>query len=729
MKKITIFLLLSLAGQLTGFAQFGVNNDGSLPDQSAILDVKSSEKGALIPRMTSVQRDAIANPATGLMVFCTDCGEEGSGALCIYVNGAWAKYRSCNTQTVTDPDLISYPGHITWKWNVANGHELGYKWNTTNNYGSAVDMGLTREKTESGIQCSTTYTRYVWAYYYCGVSASIPISYTTSNSVPATPSAGSSVASFTSIIWKWNSIPDANGFKWNSVNDINTAIDIGPVLTITDNGLNCGTQYSRYVWAYSDCGYSLPLILTQSTLQAPLPPTAGTHVASLQQITWNWNTNPNITGFKWNTVNNLTTAIDIGLTLSKTETGLSCGTTYTRYLWAYGPCGYLPMLTLSQSTLPVPPAPTPGTIVPSFTQIVWSWSSVPNSTGYKWNTTNNYNTAVDIGTSTSKTETGLDCQTSYTRYVWSKSVCGTTSSPAVLTSSTLSNPAAPAAGAHLPSFTEIIWNWHSVPHATGYKWNEYNDFNTAIDIGLDTSKTETGLFAGNSYTRYIWSYSDCGGVAAPTILTAQTMNLPDCAEPIFDIRDGQTYNTVLIGYQCWMGSNLNVGTQISGTTTATNNGVIEKYCYQNSSAQCDLYGGLYPWDELMNYTSSSTANPSGRQGICPDGWHIPSLAEWEQLITYLGGMWVAGGPLKEIGTAYWWAPNTGASNTYGFSGLPGGYRETSGNFYNRNQRGTFMSTTENLPYVVGKMLEYDNAFFQGTNLMKTQSASVRCVKN
>jgi len=134
----------------------------------------------------------------------------------------------------------------------------------------------------------------------------------------------------------------------------------------------------------------------------------------------------------------------------------------------------------------------------------------------------------------------------------------------------------------------------------------------------------------------------------------------NCGDPIF--YEGQTYNTTLIVSQCWMARNLNVGTMIDGASDQTDNDTIEKYCYNNETDSCDTYGGLYQWGEIMHYT-----NTSGTQGICPDGWHIPTHTEWRYATLHSGG-----GNLKEEGTTHWLSPNTGATNVTGFTGLPGG---------------------------------------------------------
>jgi uncharacterized protein (TIGR02145 family) len=124
-----------------------------------------------------------------------------------------------------------------------------------------------------------------------------------------------------------------------------------------------------------------------------------------------------------------------------------------------------------------------------------------------------------------------------------------------------------------------------------------------------------------------------------------------------------------------MAENLNVGTMIEGTIEQSNNGTIEKYCYDNNEANCAIYGGLYQWNEAMQYVTTE-----GAQGICPAGWHLPTDGEWTTLTDYLGGTDVAGGKMKssgtiEEGTGLWYSPNTGATNESGFTGLPGGTRD------------------------------------------------------
>jgi uncharacterized protein (TIGR02145 family) len=197
-----------------------------------------------------------------------------------------------------------------------------------------------------------------------------------------------------------------------------------------------------------------------------------------------------------------------------------------------------------------------------------------------------------------------------------------------------------------------------------------------------------------------------------------------CGDPFTDPRDGQTYNTVQIGTQCWMAENLNIGEMINGGSNMTNNGVIEKYCYNNDPANCETYGGLYQWDEMMEYTTTQ-----GVQGICPSGWYLPTDGEWTTVTDFLGGENVAGGKMKETGTTHWYPPNAAATNESGFTALPGGYYY-GGSFYGLGSFGNWWSSTEysstyawrrNMSYV------YGTVYRVGTS--KTTGFSACCLRN
>jgi uncharacterized protein (TIGR02145 family) len=148
--------------------------------------------------------------------------------------------------------------------------------------------------------------------------------------------------------------------------------------------------------------------------------------------------------------------------------------------------------------------------------------------------------------------------------------------------------------------------------------------------------------------------------------------------------NGVTYHTVLIGDQCWLKENMNVGTMIDNSVDQIDNDVYEKYCYNDDSLNCTIYGGLYQWNEAMNYS----AYP-GVQGICPPGWHLPTTAELQTLSSAVAG---DGNALKEVGQG------TGAgagTNTSGFSALLAGYMQSNETF---NDLGAFTGLWSSTSY-------------------------------
>jgi uncharacterized protein (TIGR02145 family) len=173
---------------------------------------------------------------------------------------------------------------------------------------------------------------------------------------------------------------------------------------------------------------------------------------------------------------------------------------------------------------------------------------------------------------------------------------------------------------------------------------------------------------------------------------------------------GITYHTVTIGTQCWMKENLNVGTMISGSTVQTNNAGIEKYCYDNSDVNCSTYGGLYQWDEAMQYSQTD-----GSKGICADGWHIPTDAEWTAMVTALGTN--PGTKLKHNGST-------------GFEGLLAGFRTSTSTFSNSTQYGYFWTSTKSdASQAWFRQLTTFDALATRNYNYKVLGFSVRCIKN
>ena len=191
--------------------------------------------------------------------------------------------------------------------------------------------------------------------------------------------------------------------------------------------------------------------------------------------------------------------------------------------------------------------------------------------------------------------------------------------------------------------------------------------------------------------------------------------------------DGNIYHTVIIGPQVWMVENLKTtkyrnGINIPNITDDISWYNLETgaYCdHGNIPSNSDLYGRLYNWYVVID-----------SRNICPTGWHVPSDDEWSLLITYLGGSYVAGGKLKEIGTTHWRDPNTGADNSSGFTALPGGLRTFDGLFKNINSAGYWWSSTKNPSELVWtQSMNFSSSYVRRYDEIDRSGFSIRCIKD
>ncbi len=246
----------------------------------------------------------------------------------------------------------------------------------------------------------------------------------------------------------------------------------------------------------------------------------------------------------------------------------------------------------------------------------------------------------------------------------------------------------------------------------------------------------TGLF--DSTYVLVWQIATGCASTSDTVIIEFEYNGPSSACPGFPIvvYAGRTYNTVKIGDQCWMKENLNVGTMIPGTTQPSNNSVIEKFCQNNDTANCAVYGALYQWDEAMAYSTIP-----GSQGICPSGWHIPTDNDWCILTQFVDptvnctvtGSYTGtnvGSKLKEAGITHWLSPNTGATNESYFTALGAGDRYPSGTFSGLNVYTVFWTSTSSAINPYYRYLRYNQTgIYRGNQSFITNGFSIRCIKD
>lgn len=223
--------------------------------------------------------------------------------------------------------------------------------------------------------------------------------------------------------------------------------------------------------------------------------------------------------------------------------------------------------------------------------------------------------------------------------------------------------------------------------------------------------------------------------------SCQTSNSPTASDDesgIVEDIDGNTYETVEIGNQIWMAENLRVTHYRSGTGINFVTGGVWSdmtsgaYCaYDNSESTAKTYGYLYNWYAVTD----------GRN-IAPEGWHMPTEAEWKELELYLDmsqaevdkeNVWRGtdeGGKLKEAGTTHWASPNTGATNVSGFSAIPGGYRHSGGTFSSLGASANFWASTEHgSDNAWRRLLGYNHSDVYKHDSNKHEGYSVRLIRD
>ncbi len=191
--------------------------------------------------------------------------------------------------------------------------------------------------------------------------------------------------------------------------------------------------------------------------------------------------------------------------------------------------------------------------------------------------------------------------------------------------------------------------------------------------------------------------------------------------------EGNTYKTIEVGDQVWMAENLRV-TQYNDGTAIPN--VEDELNWKNTTSPAYSWyenkEGTYaiPYGALYNWYTINTGE------LCPVGWHIPSVEEWETLILNLGDRPLAGGEIKEKGDTHWKSPNRNATNSSGFSALPGGFRNSGeGHFYQLGENGYWWSSSEKFDSAWELKLNFNDGYTYIELGIPSNGNSIRCLKD
>jgi uncharacterized protein (TIGR02145 family) len=292
--------------------------------------------------------------------------------------------------------------------------------------------------------------------------------------------------------------------------------------------------------------------------------------------------------------------------------------------------------------------------------------------------------------------------------------------------------------------TAVVLNGNTPPDV-GFLWRILAGNGGVL---ADTTSPEVLLSgeAGESYTLEYILGNRCGETRDTISVSFLPAPAQMCGDTFTDARNGRTYRSIRIGTRRWMAENLDIGNMVisypadSNHSEQTDNGIIEKYCYNNDPGYCRVYGGLYEWNEAMVYDSID-----GGRGICPLGWHLPTDEEWKEIsgmADHIYGpadpIWDTtgwrgfdtGGGLKSQGFALWREPNLGADNRTCFSALPGAYRYRMGQFYGHRTEAVFWtsaSVTET--QAIMNYISFEDPGIYRGYWNKRFGFSVRCVQD
>ncbi|MBK6345440.1 MAG: fibrobacter succinogenes major paralogous domain-containing protein [Bacteroidales bacterium] len=341
MKSKILYIFLTSVFLLTtriSYSQIAINTDGSMPDNSAMLDMKTTDRGLLIPRLPTTSRDQIPSPANGLIIYNTTTnrfnyydGNFWFELESVFISSTIGSLNMAGGVSISaNPDLPAENSAILDVNNPTRGILIP---RTIPNLITAPSIGLIIYNNATN---QLSYYNGIEWISLCAISTGITGAEGSQASIGIASNTDNSVAHHSAMLDvsasnKGVLLPRLN----NAQRD---ALFPSTGLVIFNTSENNIEYYNGSAW------YRL-------ISELPSSPISVAHFPSYDQIVWNWNTVVGALGYKWNSINDYSSAEEMGTIITKTETGLLCNTEYSRYVWAYNECGYSQPELMNQTTL------------------------------------------------------------------------------------------------------------------------------------------------------------------------------------------------------------------------------------------------------------------------------------------------------------------------------------------------------------------------------------------
>jgi len=265
------------------------------------------------------------------------------------------------------------------------------------------------------------------------------------------------------------------------------------------------------------------------------------------------------------------------------------------------------------------------------------------------------------------------------------------------------------------------------------------------DNEWDTDFTSEYLFEysynHNGHYHPVLEVMDSDGLIADTSISllVKPSSAPDPCDGYQSVPyGGKIYHTVRIGEQCWLRENLDIGEMLIAGEEQSNNQLIEKYCYNNDTNNCNIYGGLYIWREAMNYLIPNLT----ARGICPSGYHIPTDNEWKELEAFTDTQYDPTSPEWEefgfrgfdagnrIKAMLGWSAGGNGNNLSGFKALPAASWDEENEFSAEGETTGFWSSTRGTAQgVITRILSFDEDGISRSYKDEEMAFSIRCIRN